>query len=330
MTKVSIVIRCYNEEKHIGRLLSGILQQDIQNIEIIVVDSGSQDATVSIASRYPIKLVTISPQEFSFGKALNLGCQEASGDIIAIASAHVYPVYKDWLRQLIAPFQDPDVALVYGKQKGNEITKYSEHQIFAKWFPDISDWNQEHPFCNNANAAIRRNLWQKIPYNETLTGLEDIAWGKIALQRGYKIAYTAQAEIVHVHEETPAKIYNRYRREAIAMKQIFPEEKFNFWDFIRLFLANTISDWYHAAHEQNSVYQFADVFVFRLMQFWGTYRGFTQKGSISRQLKQRLYYPNGLKRPYHKDNVPQKEKQPIDYASLPREFPRKSETAAYH
>ncbi|NEO00616.1 MAG: glycosyltransferase, partial [Moorea sp. SIO3I7] len=49
MPEISIIIRCYNEEEHIGRLLSGIMQQTIQDVEIIVVDSGSTDATPSIA-----------------------------------------------------------------------------------------------------------------------------------------------------------------------------------------------------------------------------------------------------------------------------------------
>jgi glycosyltransferase involved in cell wall biosynthesis len=63
----SIVIRCYNEEKHIGRLLEGILQQTVKDVEVILVDSGSTDATVAIAqSIYPIKLISIKPEEFSF------------------------------------------------------------------------------------------------------------------------------------------------------------------------------------------------------------------------------------------------------------------------
>ncbi|WP_318286205.1 glycosyltransferase family 2 protein [Limnospira fusiformis] len=91
MVKCSLVIRCYNEEQHIGRLLSGITQQTLTDREIIIVDSGSTDATVSIASRYPVKIVSIRPEDFSFGRALNLGCRADSGDIIVIASAHVYP-----------------------------------------------------------------------------------------------------------------------------------------------------------------------------------------------------------------------------------------------
>jgi len=138
----SVVIRCYNEEKHIGRLLHGISQQTIKDIEIIIVDSGSTDGTLAIASRFPLKIVTVKPEDFSFGRSLNLGCTAATSDFIVIASAHVYPVYRDWIEQLLTPFQDSSVGLVYGKQRGGETTKFAEHQLFERWFPDKSNPNR--------------------------------------------------------------------------------------------------------------------------------------------------------------------------------------------
>jgi len=288
----SIIIRCYNEEQHIGRLLSGIMQQTLKNVEIILVDSGSTDATLSIASRYPTKVVYIAPEEFSFGRALNVGCEAATGEYIVNASAHVYPVYNDWLERLLAPFADSQIALVYGKQLGNEITKFSEHQILAKWFPDHSNLNQDHPFCNNANAAIRRKLWEKMPYNEELTGLEDLDWAKRVMNEGYHIAYAADADIMHVHNETPMRIYNRYRREAIALKRIYPHERFNALDFLHLFTSNLISDYYHAWHKGLVLKNLIGIPLFRLMQFSGTYRGFSQRSQITSGLKHTFYYPN--------------------------------------
>lgn len=315
----SIIVRCYNEEEHIGRLLSGILQQTLQDYEIVVVDSGSTDATVSIASQYPIKLVTISPEEFSFGRSLNFGCQAAQGELIVLASAHVYPVHKDWLEQLLAPFSDSRVALSYGKQRGNQATKFAEHQIFAKWFPDTSDWDQRHPFCNNANAAIRRSLWEDMPYDEDLTGLEDLDWAKRAIDRGYKIAYVAEAEIIHVHDETPSSIFNRYRREAVAFKRIFPEERFNLWDFVRLAVSNIASDAYHAWHERLLRRNWRDIIMFRLMQFWGTYKGFKQEGPISTELKRTFYYPNRFERPERDDDWQESTRPLVEYDHMEEE-----------
>ena len=290
---ISVVIRCYNEEQHIGRLLSGILQQTVKDVEIIVVDSGSIDATVSIASRYPAKILHIRPEDFSFGRSLNAGCQAASGEFIVIASAHVYPVYSDWLEKLLSPFSDPQVALVYGKQRGNDSTRYSEQQVFTKWFPDDSRQHQDYPFCNNANAAIRRSLWQQMPYDETLTGLEDLDWARCAMELGYRITYAGDAEITHVHNETYRQIYNRYRREAIAMKHICPHEKFSLWDVVRLFTGNVFSDCRHGLYDRALLKNLRGIVAFRFMQFWGTYRGFNQRSPVTNQLRQTFYYPKG-------------------------------------
>lgn len=295
MTKdpaVSIVIRSYNEEQHIGRLLTGIMQQSLgQDIEIVIVDSGSTDATLSIALRFPVKIVAIPPDEFSFGRALNRGCTAASGRVIVIASAHVYPVYSDWLHHLMKPFTDERVALVYGKQRGNNATLYSEHQIFSAWFGENSVSNQGHPFCNNANAAIRRSLWEKYPYDENLTGLEDLDWATRMMKLGYQICYSAEAEVHHIHNETWGRIYQRYRREAMALKVINPSEHFGFVDFCTLLGRNVLSDCHHSLQERVLAANLKKIFLFRLMQFWGTYRGFRQVGAVTRDMKQKFYYP---------------------------------------
>src|SRR4030067_255704 len=101
--RCSVVIRAYNEERHIARLLVGILHQTIGEVEILVVDSGSTDATLAIASSYPVRVLHIDPAAFSFGRSLNLGCAQARGRFIVLASAPVYPVYADWLERLVGP-----------------------------------------------------------------------------------------------------------------------------------------------------------------------------------------------------------------------------------
>ena len=295
---ISIIIRCFNEEEHIGRFLTGILNQETdQKYEIILVDSGSTDATLSIAARYPVKIVSIKSEDFSFGYSLNVGCDAALGEFIVIASAHAYPLYTDWLEKMLLPFADTSVGLVYGRQVGNETSKYSEQKILAKWFPENSEVNQKHPFCNNANSAVRKALWKKYPYDETLTGLEDLDFARRIMASGYKISYQADAEIVHVHDESYPRLYNRYRREAIAFKRVFPDETFSFYDFLKMFLSNTFSDYFHAIHDGVLRSNFFNIPAFRLTQFFGTYRGFAQTGSISKDLRNKFYYPNEFARP---------------------------------
>ena len=286
----SIVIRAYNEDAHIGRLLEGIRQQTVKDVEIILVDSGSTDGTVSVAESFDARIVHIPSDEFTFGRSLNFGVQAATREFVLIASAHVYPVYPDWIESLLHPFEDDRVALTYGKQRGPDSAKYSEHQIFHQWYPDISRLNQETAFCNNANAAIRKNLWEKNPYDETLTGLEDLAWAKWAKEQGYKISYVAEAEIIHIHNETPRGVYNRYRREAMALRRIYPEAHFNFYDFLRLIITNVLSDLWHAARERVLWKNLPSIFWFRFMQFHGTRMGHRETSLVTPQLRETFYY----------------------------------------
>lgn len=309
--KISIVIRCLNEGKHIGRLLEGIQEQTHKDVEIIVVDSGSRDDTLTIARQFPTKIVQIKPEDFSFGYAINVGCAAATGDLLLFASAHVYPVYHDWLELMAQPFENEEIALVYGRQRGDHRNKYSEHQVFAKWFPEQSNSNQKHPFCNNANCAIRRSLWQQYPYDETLTGLEDLAWAKNILAQNYRIAYQAEATIIHVHEETWKNVFNRYRREAIALRLIMKNETFNFLTFLNLVTKNIVSDWRQALHDSVFLKEFFNIILFRVNQFWGTYRGYKQSYLLDNEVRERFYYPKGY---VLKDEEQKKSRKRIDYS----------------
>jgi glycosyltransferase involved in cell wall biosynthesis len=286
----SLVIRAYNEERHIGRLLEGVRQQTVQDVEIILVDSGSTDRTASIARAFGARVVYIPSTEFTFGRSLNLGIQSASREYIAIASAHVYPVYPDWLESLLRPFQDNKVALTYGRQRGPKSAYFSEQQIYHQWYPDASVIRQKTAFCNNANAAIRKSLWVKNPYGETLTGLEDLAWAKWAKEQGHEIAYVAEAEIVHVHNETPQGVFNRYRREGMAFKKIYPEAHFSLYDLMRLAAMNILSDLWHAGRERALWQNLRSIVWFRFMQFHGTRMGYRESGLLTPELRETFYY----------------------------------------
>ena len=305
----SIVIRAFNEERHIGRLLEGILQQSVAGAQIILVDSGSTDSTVQIARRYPVDVVHLRPEEFTFGHSLNLGLARAAADIVVMASAHVYPVYPDWLERLIEPFNAPSVALVYGKQRGADSSHFSEHMIFRQWFAEASIPRQGHPFCNNANAAIRRSLWEQHPYDESLPALEDLAWARWAFDNGGSIAYSAEAEVIHVHNETWRGVYNRYRREGMAFNRIYPQAHFGVRDLLRLFTGNAASDLRTAARAGRLGVEWRGILRFRWAQFWGTYQGYRQSGPLTEQLKQAFYYPRGI--PYHEPG--RRDVEPIRY-----------------
>ncbi|MGB8212855.1 MAG: glycosyltransferase family 2 protein [Anaerolineales bacterium] len=297
MPNCSIVIRAYNESAHIGRLLEGISRQTVGDVEIILVDSGSSDSTVEMAAAAGARVLHISPTDFTFGRSLNLGLAAATRDLAVIASAHVYPVYPDWLERLLDPFADPQIALAYGQQRAPASAHFSERQVYKRWYPEQSDLHQAHPFCNNANAAVRLAAWQAHPYDETLTGLEDLAWAKWALGAGYGIAYVAEAGIIHIHNETRSGVYNRYRREGMAFKRIYPEAHFSLYDFARLTSANIASDLWHAGRQNLFWKNALSILWYRAAQFWGTYRGYRRSLEWDWDLRQTFYYPHGVEMP---------------------------------
>lgn len=296
MFNCSLVVRAYNEEQHIGRLLEGVRRQSVSSVQVILVDSGSMDSTTKIAESHGATILHIPPADFTFGRSLNLGLAAATSDLVVIASAHVYPVYPDWLELLLGPFQDPKVGLTYGKQRGDENSKFSEQQIFNRWFPDHQIPRQGHAFCNNANAAIRRALWQVHPYDEELPGLEDLAWAKWAREQGHAISYVPEAEVIHVHQETPRGVLNRYRREGMAFKHIHPEAHFNYYDFVRNLFSSIGFDLLHACRAGKLWKSLASIFWFRFNQFRGTYLGYRQTGALTADLRQTFYYHVGWER----------------------------------
>lgn len=287
----SIVIRCYNEAEHLPRLFSELKRQTFSDFEVIVVDSGSNDGTLEIVEGEDVNLQHIPKEEFSFGRSLNIGCRAASGQFLVFISAHCYPEDEYWLENLIDGFSDPKVAAVYGKQRGIPSSHFSERQIFRRWFPDHSIHRQDNPFSNNANCAVRRDLWEEMPYDESLTGLEDVDWAQKVMRNGWWISYRADAAVIHVHNESPSQIRNRYRREAITFQKAFPHEHFNAWDFVRLSIRNIFKDWAAARRDGVLLGNVWPIVRFRFSQFAGTYQGFRTRRPPSSELKQRFYYP---------------------------------------
>ena len=102
--RISIVIRCYNEAAHIGKLFEEIKKQSLGDYEVLVVDSGSDDRTLEIVAGEDARVLHIEKEKFSFGRSLNIGCAEARGDLLVFISAHCYPEHEEWLAHLVDAF----------------------------------------------------------------------------------------------------------------------------------------------------------------------------------------------------------------------------------
>jgi rhamnosyltransferase len=289
---VSIVIRTYNEQRHLPELLVAISRQEVDfDYETVIVDSGSTDDTLDIAVKFGCRITHIPKLEFTFGRSLNIGCEEADGKVLVFISGHCIPSDTDWLVKLTAPVRDGIAQYSYGRQVGRDTTKFSESQVFLKYYPAAGKLVQEGFFCNNANAAVSRAAWEQHKFDESLTGLEDMKLAKTIVENGHPIAYVAEAPVFHIHDESWHQVRVRYEREALALREIMPEVHVGFADFLRYFFSGVFHD-FGVALEQRMLLKCAtEVIAFRWMQFWGTYRGNLEHRQVSAKQREEYFYP---------------------------------------
>lgn len=199
MRKISIIIRTKNEEKWLPHCLGMVFKQDYNNFEVILVDNQSKDNTLEIAKRFPLEAI-IEIEKFIPGKALNDGIRASSGDFIVCLSAHCVPKNDKWLSSLIKNFDnDKSLAGVYGKQSSVSFTEASDKRDLMITFgldrrKQIKDY-----FFHNANSMIPRAVWNRYPFDEKVTNIEDRVWGKEVINAGYHIIYDPEAEVYHHH-----------------------------------------------------------------------------------------------------------------------------------
>jgi len=290
---VSIIIRTLNEEKHLEELLVAINEQITAafNVETVIVDSGSTDKTLDIAKKYNCLVTYIKKEEFTFGRSLNIGCGYAGGKYLIFVSGHCIPASNTWLHDLVIPLTTGSIVYTYGKQIGRDSTKFSERQLFYKYFPDENSLPQEGFFCNNANSAIRKDVWEKYKFDEQLTGCEDMYLAKELVKDGMKLGYVGTAPVYHIHDESWTKVQVRYEREAIALQKIMPEIHVTFFDMAKYIFIGIIKDLRIAFKKRVFFKECTSIFAFRYAQYSGAYKGNHIHRKLSKEMKMKYFYP---------------------------------------
>ena len=303
MKLVSIVLRTLNEDRYLDELLSAVHRQELGEgirLEVVVIDSGSNDETLSIVRRHGCRVTTIDKQEFTFGRSLNRGSEFADGDFLVYISGHCIPVGDTWLTDLLTPLFQERAVYVYGRQQGRDTTKYSENKLFNKYYPQESKIPQADIFCNNANAAIARHVWEEYRFDEEVTGLEDMELGKRLLDAGHQLAYVAEAVVFHIHNEPWIQTKRRYEREAIALQKIMPDVHVSLFDSAHYLMASVLADLSSALSEGCLFKECVNIVKFRTAQYWGAYKGNHEHRQLSRKRKENYYYPNKVIREHHR------------------------------
>ncbi|MDA7474862.1 glycosyltransferase [Planktomarina temperata] len=294
---VSVIIRTLNEAQYLGDLLSAIAKQRTVNIDLetVVIDSGSTDDTIKIAEAHGAKLTFIDKRNFTFGRSLNRGCEFSTGKILVFVSGHCVPTDQFWLQNLCQPIIDGRVSYCYGGQVGDDTNNFSERRIFARYFPCKSATPQQGYFCNNANAAIRRDVWGEFKFNEKITGLEDMELAKRITLGGHLVGYVAEAKVFHHHDESWSQVRNRFYREALTMRKIDPGFHLTFPQTLKLILRSTRQDWINAFRINPNATRYSAMFKYRFNQYFGIYAGLYSKDKLTKGRVSDFYYPDTIK-----------------------------------
>ncbi len=174
--KVSLIATVLNEGNAIKPLLDSLVAQSRQPDEVVIVDGGSTDDTVAVIESYadllPMRVIVSPGANISAGR--NIAIRAATGDIIASTDAGVR-LSSRWLKQLIAPFEQPDPpAVVAGFFEPDTATVF-EIAMGATVLPELDDINPETFLPSSRSIAFKKEAWEAVGgYPEWLDFCEDL------------------------------------------------------------------------------------------------------------------------------------------------------------
>lgn len=206
----SVIVRARDKADTIERTFRALRRQTVDP-EIVVVDSGSRDATLQIARRFCDVLVEIPPEQFTYGRALNVGAEHASAPVHFALSAHAAPASDEWIERAIGHYDDPEVAAAAGGRHGPDGSPL--HGPFRH----NAAYARRHPFWGYSNhaASWRSEVWRRFPFDERLPASEDREWSWRVLDAGWYIVIDPRLDVDQSHRSRESWVawFRRSRRE---------------------------------------------------------------------------------------------------------------------
>lgn len=241
--KATIFIPTYNGEAYIRDILNAIFVQRVEfEYEVLIIDSGSTDRTLSIIKCFlddhdNLRLHNIPNSEFGHGKTRNLAAKMANGQFVVYLTHDAIPAHQDWLYEILRPFDiSPKVVGVLGKQVPRShcfpLLKYEILHVFKQLGPDhgttlyyednfIQDdvVRDAVGFYSDVNSAARRSiLMGEIPYQDVRYA-EDQLFGREIIEKGYIKAYAPRASVVHSNDMKIKEYKQRMFDETLALRK---------------------------------------------------------------------------------------------------------------
>jgi rhamnosyltransferase len=237
---VTVSVLTWNGEKYLDALLTAVEEQRYEGtVELLVIDSGSQDATLDIVAAHSgVRLHRIPNSEFGHGATRRLAAELATGEFVIYLTHDAVPAHDRWLHELVAPLRDDErIAAVVGKQVPRRgappVMKYDIQRVFERLGPDYGvtvTWDTGWPvdgteraiaaFYSDANSAARRSvLVSEVPYRD-VDYAEDQLFGRDLFDRGYRKAYAPRAVVEHSNDTTLRTFGARVMADMVGLRSI--------------------------------------------------------------------------------------------------------------
>ena len=273
--RTSVIMRSHNDMPLVRETLMGLQEQNVA-FELIAFDNASRDGTRQELEKHAHRIVHVNEGSYRPGQILNRAMGMTHGELVVFLNSDCIPQNPYWLERLLAGFDGEQVAAVFGRQVPHPHCQ----PLFVKDLEDTygeAHQQQKWRHCfSMAASAIRRSVWEDIPFNEGLRYSEDVDWTWRAHRRGYGIRYLKDAIVMHSHNYNPRQFYRRHLGEGRAEASIFPWSR---WQRSLLrytvlpYLHQVLTDWSYCANR--GAYRAAAYSPFlRLAQAVGRRSGF--------------------------------------------------------
>ena len=220
--RYGLVIPTKNAGPRWELVLASLKKQRGLKFEVLVVDSGSTDHTNRLTRLAGHRLIEITPQSFSHGKTRQQALEQLNCEIVFFLTQDAVLATPTSLLELSSAFNDPQVAVAYGRQLPRPDARFSAWMLrrfnypaesAVRNFADRKRLGLRCAFNSNSFAAYRVSALSAVGgFDAEIPVGEDIAACAALLQAGYKSAYVAHSYVIHSHNYRLAEEFERYRQ----------------------------------------------------------------------------------------------------------------------
>ena len=227
---LSVIIPTLNAGAQLRHLLECLKEQSVAPDEIIVIDSESDDATVSIAKSVPgVRTIAIKRRDFDHGGTRHAALLESSGEFVLFLTQDAMPTGRRYIETLLEPFADGAVAMVSGRQVPKPDARRFEQLVREFNYPDTSSVRDKGDipalgiktfFASDVCAAYRRTAYLAVGgFPRPCDTNEDMLIAAMFIHSGQKVAYAADARVFHSHNLTLGEQYRRNKTVGVFLQR---------------------------------------------------------------------------------------------------------------